>query len=291
MKKLWISIVTLTASASLYALPVGNPWEASLHTDGILCAGDCPNYWEASSNWCDAWSIRLGFYGDFVFDRHMQIDTRESNAHLHKTSINTEAAYIAFNAWNRIDIFGTLGATNIQFEAPERTFGNPVPFNDYTVLETDTDFSWSIGIRATLWEWGCLGVGAEAQYFSARPHVNFAHNLGRVDALSYQPNNVILKYREWQIGLGVAYRINIICEGTALIPYFAVRVGRATMNLDNLAIIISAGAPNTFFNLESDDNWGYAAGVTLLGCNKISVTAEARFITEKAFYINSQFRF
>ena len=286
--KLWISLVTLTMSLSLQALPVGNPWEASLHTDGVFCKGDCPSY-KGSSRWSDAWSYRIGFYGDFVFDRHMQVDTKPSNAHLHNTTIHTQAAYIACNAWNRIDLFCTLGTTNIRFAAPEKTFGNPVPANDHTILETVTDFSWSFGVRGTLWQCGCLGVGAEAQFLSARPSVNFAHNLG-FESLEYQPSNVILKYREWQIGVGVAYRINIMCNGTAFIPYFAIKGGRATMGLDNFSIPSGANR-NTFFNLECDDNWGYAVGATLLGCNKLSVTAEARFIGEKALYINSQLRF
>ncbi|MFC2049138.1 hypothetical protein ACFLR2_00480 [Chlamydiota bacterium] len=290
MKKLWISLITLTASASLYALPVGNPWEASLHKDGIFLEGDCPSYWDNCSRWCEAWSFRLGFYGDFVVDRHMQINTRESNAHLHDTAINTEAAYLVVNAWNRIDFFSTLGCTSIRFEAPQITFGNPIFPNNYTVVETDKDFSWSLGVRATLWECGCFAVGGEAQYLYSRPHINFAHNAG-LQNLFYEPNNVFIKYREWQVGLGAAYRINIICEATALIPYFAIRAGRATMTMDTISIPTANGGRDTFFNMECDDDWGYAVGVTLLGCSKISVTAEARFVTEKAFYINSQFRF
>jgi hypothetical protein len=119
--------------------------------------------------------------------------------------------------------------------------------------------------------------------------VNFAHNLG-FESLEYQPRNVILKYREWQIGMGLAYRIVIMCPGTELIPYFAVKWARAIMNMDKFSIP-SGSNRNTFYNLDSDDNWGYAVGATLLGSHKISVTAEARFIGEKAFYINSQLRF
>lgn len=289
MKKFSILFALLIASLPLSALPVGNPLEATLHTDGVFCKGDCPDYWESSSRWRDAWSYRIGFYGDFVVDRHMQIDTKPSNAHLHNTTIHTQAAYLACNAWNRIDIFGTLGTTNIQLAAPEKTFGNPDPANDHTILETETDFSWSIGARATLWKCGCLGLGVEAQYLSTRPSVNFAHNLG-FESLEYQPSNVILKYREWQIGMGLAYRIPIICPGTELIPYFAVKWARAIMNMDKFSIP-SGNNRNTFHNLDSDDNWSYAVGATLLGSHTISVTAEARFIGEKAFYINSQLRF
>jgi major outer membrane protein len=288
MKRVWISILTFMTSSGLHALPVGNPWEASLQSVGVFWAGSCQET-GATTSLSDAWSFRLGFYGDFVFDRHMQVDNKDSNAHLHKTTIATQAAYWAFNMWNRFDLFGTLGTTHIRLESPHSTFSNGTIPNTYALLDTDTSFSWSMGARGTLWECGCLGVGGAIQYLSARPPINFAHNAG-LTSLVYQPSHVMVKYREWQVGLGASYRINIICDYTALLPYFAVRYARATMNMDRL-MITDGGGTMTFFNLESDDFWGYAVGATLLGCNKISVTAEVRLISEKAFYINSQIRF
>jgi len=56
-------------------------------------------------------------------------------------------------------------------------------------------------------------------------------------------------------------------------------------------VVVTNGEALTFFNLRSERNFGYAFGLTLLGCNKTSVTVEARFIDEKALYVNGQFRF
>ncbi len=292
--KLWyLVILLLTASFKVAALPVGNPAEASLHTNGVFykTKTSCPPGKDDEEERCSNWSYRFGFYGDFVFDRHMQLDTKRTKNHVHGTEVFTQAAYWAINYSTRIDFFGTLGTTKIEMSAPLKTFGGSGN-NFYINLLTDTDFSWSIGTRATLWECKYLLLGIEFQYFSARPHIDAVYYTQDND-LFYQPNNVILKYREWQGGVGLAYKVPIICEGTALIPYLAVRFGRATMNSDNLTIVppVPRTVSPVFSNLESDDDWGYAAGFTLLGCGKLSVTGEVRFLTEKAFYINSQMRF
>lgn len=289
MKKLWISLITILTSVSMYALPLGNPWEASLMYDGIFCEGLCPEMCDPHLSWCDAWSLRLGLYADFVFDHHMRVDSNESDASIHSTESYTQAAYLVFNMWDRIDLFATLGATNFIISTPRKSFGGFNLPNAYAYIETDTYFSYSLGVRGTIWECGCLGIGAEAQYFFTRPPINYTYdNLDADDnTIAYRHSGDRFKYQEWQIGLGAAYRINIACASTALIPYAGVTLGNTQIDMDE----IRDSDGNTFYDLESDRQWGWALGLTLVGCNKMSVTAEARFENEKALYVNAQFRF
>jgi major outer membrane protein len=290
MKKMSSFILILLIPMTACALPIGNPWEASIHCDGIFWKSDrCQKKEEKSLSLCDAWVIRLGYYGDFVFDRHLQIDTRESHAQIHEANLRTNAWYFALNFWDKLDFFGTLGTSHLSIQSSLSSFGVFDATVDYLTLDTDTYLSWSLGIRGTLWQWRCLGLGAEFQYFETRPHLNSASIAG-VDVF-YFNNNDRLKYREWQVGLGISYRVNIASCFTALIPYAGVKWGRCKLDMDNiiLPIIIGQGLP-TLFNQENDRDWGFAVGLTLLGCSKASITAEARFIAEKAFYINGQIR-
>ena len=71
MKKLFLTILVLPFS--LFALPVNNPEIATLLCDGTFfsaCSYGVP------TTTCDVFSVRVGYYGDFIFNNTMEIDTR-----------------------------------------------------------------------------------------------------------------------------------------------------------------------------------------------------------------------
>ncbi len=282
MKKIAALLTGLALSTCAYGLPIGNPWEAGLMRDGVFKEGHCASFCDPCVSWLDAWSVRIGFYGDYVYNYHMEVDRHNHRDNIHDTEIWTNAAYFALNLFDRFDFFATLGTSKFEIHTPRKAFGGAGD-NNFVTIQTDTDFSWSLGIRATLWECGNLGLGAEAQYFSSNPNINYVKREGV--APDYR-NEDDLEYQEWQIGFGAAYRINIASCATALIPYLGVKWGRAWIDLENIE---SGGL--TIYDLRSDKNFGYAFGMTLLGCNKASVTVEARYIDEKALYVNGQLRF
>lgn len=274
MKRLWILLLTIVTPAVVSALPLGNPWDPGLYTQGVIWKNDC------SCDWRDMWSVRAGYYGDFVFDRHMEIENHQSD--VFRTRINSQAGIIALNLWNRADVFSTLGTTQLNLVYRLKGLpGSAGISNAVLPLNSDTRFSWSIGSRITLWEQGCWAIGGEGQYFEAEPHANYTTNGGA--GLRYF-SDAPMKYQEWQIGLGAAYRINITNAGTAWIPYVGVKTGQAKIKMNLLNTF-------AFHNLVNTRDWGYAVGCTLIGCSKISINAEARFIDTLALCVNSQFRF
>lgn len=154
MKRLLKSVLVFAAlgsASSLQALPVGNPAEPSLMIDGILWEGFGGDPCDPCTTWCDAVSLRLGYYGDYVFDRVLKTDVakqfemgkaptdpkgnadapttltaRENPAygkHLQDAEMFTNAAFMALNIWDRFDVFCTLGATNGYLK------GNSASFN------------------------------------------------------------------------------------------------------------------------------------------------------------------
>jgi hypothetical protein len=287
MRKLIITVFALLAPALSFALPIGNPWEASLHRTGLLLQGACFNS-SASPNWYEQFSIRFGYWGDFVFNHPLQLAHGSNRATIHKTQINTNAAYLALNACDRFDLFGTLGATQVNLSTPGRAFQlNPAIHggNAYIDINNQTAFSWSLGLRATLWQWGCLGVGAEAQYFWTHPHLNSVSSAD-LDTFYFKDNK--MRYYEWQVGVGASYRIGI-ASCSFLVPYLGIKWSRCKMTFDNASDL---AIPNiTLLDLKNNRYWGYATGITLVGCSKASVTVEGRYRNEKAVFINGQFRF
>nr|ADB92449.1 major outer membrane protein [Chlamydia pecorum]ADB92450.1 major outer membrane protein [Chlamydia pecorum] len=151
LKSAFLSAAFFAGNASLHALPVGNPAEPSLLIDGTIWEGMSGDPCDPCATWCDAISLRVGFYGDYVFDRVLKTDvpkmfsmgtapTSANNApttsnaksdrdnpaygkHMHDAEWFTNAGYIALNIWDRFDIFCSLGATSGYFK------GNSASFN------------------------------------------------------------------------------------------------------------------------------------------------------------------
>lgn len=279
MKKLFMSMISLLACGAAFALPVGNPSDASLLCDGLVWEGHCGDPCDPCLTWCDLWSVRVGFYGDYVFNRHMEVDNRGANhPDIEHAEIYTNAALIAFNMYDRFDVFATVGASNLRLETNASAFHGTAASR--FVLETQTDFSWSVGLRATIWECGCTSLGAEAQYFYTRPDISYV-DVGYTQG-NYPDGLLEAKYQEWQLGVGVSHRINMF------VPYVAVKWGRATLDLDEAHLTVPTV---TLYDAESKKDWGYAVGVSLVDCEKASLTVEGRFADEKALHVNGQIRF
>lgn len=280
MKKLLMTVLTVLACGSAYALPVGNPSDASLLCDGLLWEGHCGDPCDPCVNWCDAFSIRVGFYGDYVFNRHMEIDRNEDDSDIEHTEIYTNAGLVVANFWDRLDVFATFGATNFYIDTNASAFNgtNQSRF----LIESETDFSWSVGARGTIWECGCTSLGAEFQYFFTRPDIRYVNEAA---FFSVYPDSIIeAKYREWQFGVGISHRINIF------VPYVAVKWARSQLDFDD-AQPGGTVAPVVLFNARNKKDWGYAIGVSLVDCEKASLTVEGRFGDEKAVHVNGQVRF
>lgn len=301
MKKLIVTMLTFLGCGTAFALPVGNPAEASFLTDGLIWEGHCGcDPCDPCLTWCDAFSVRAGFYGDYVFNRGLRNRGRVANqadrSRLDQTEIYTNAGYLALNFWDRFDAFATLGTSKLNLEGNASSFGpfltSPILENGPRVaIETRYEFSWSVGARALLWECGCTALGLEGQYFRTVPRVHSITfgKLFTTDPTSTLPH-LSTQYSEWQVGLGLSHRINIF------VPYVAVKYSRANLYWNNARRI------DTFFpfddialatlrTMKNQKNWGYAVGVSVVDCEKMAFTIEGRFGDEKALYVNSQIRF
>ncbi|SYX08539.1 Major outer membrane porin precursor,Chlamydia major outer membrane protein [Chlamydia poikilotherma] len=391
MKKLLKSALLFAATGSalsLQALPVGNPAEPSLLIDGTMWEGASGDPCDPCSTWCDAISIRAGYYGDYVFDRVLKVDVNKTvsgmaaaptgasgtasgtstpverpnlayGKHMQDAEWFTNAAFLALNIWDRFDVFCTLGATNGYFKSNSAAFSlvgligvaggslnaNELPnvFMTQGIVElyTDTTFSWSVGARGALWECGCATLGAEFQYAQSNPKIETLNvicntaqfaihkprgyknqafplplNAGTVEATDTK--SAIIKYHEWQVGMALSYRLNM------LVPYIGVKWSRATFDADSIRIAqpklataildltawnptllgsaTSVDGTNKFSDfmqivsmqvdkMKSRKACGIAIGATLIDADKWSITGEARLIDERAAHLNAQFRF
>lgn len=279
MKKLLVTMLAVLSCGASYALPLMNPSEASLLCDGVFWEGHCGDLCDPCLTWCDAFSVRFGFYGDYIFNRYLEVNA--TKAGVNQSEIYTNAAYLAANFWDRVDIWGTLGETSLVLGGDGSIFAPIAGGQQRFTLVTENDFSYSIGVRGTIWECGCTSVGAEFQWFQARPDIAYLTSNGQN---TVSPRDQVLDYTDWQIGVGVSHRINL------LVPYIGVKWGTAQMKLGNANIDLN-GTNYLLQNLKSVKTWGYAVGTSLVDCEKMSLTVEADFGNEMAVFANGQFRF
>lgn len=293
MKKLVATVLAVLTSGAVYALPLGNPSEPTLFLNGPCVESHYCDPWNPDFNWLDAWSLRVGFYGDYVFNRHLEVNDEDFSGDIDETKIFTNACYLALNILDRIDIFSTLGASKLHIHTGISSF-SPTLTNSFIGLYFENKFSWSVGARATLWGCGGFIVGIEGQYFRTSPNVNSVFNYAD-SILTYfdsEDVNRRVTYQEWQGGLALSYRFETSKPRLALIPYTGVKWSSARLNFQNDLTIIDADAEViTFHNLKANKLWGYAVGTTLTLCDTIGVNVEGRWGDEKAVSILAQFRF
>ena len=261
--------------STTYALPVGNPLEPCLYDCNFDCDDDKVVY--------SLFSYTVGFYGDYVFNRHMET---VNNKNIDTTRLFTNAAYLGVNLCECIEVFTVLGVSRLSLNTSLGAF-NPIDPHPLFEIESSSAFSYSVGARATLFEYRCAALGIEGQYFSTHPNIKRMYIAA--GAVVYPDDDLRTRYCEWQVGGALSY-----CYNEFFIPYVGVKYARSYWRLDNGNIFLIES--NTFthlFNLRNRRNWGYAVGLSLCPpvCEKIAVTAEARFGAEKALYINGQIQF
>lgn len=266
MKKLLSVITGLVVGSALYAMPVLNPAAPALLTDGVFMCdqGDC-------------WGVKFGYRGDFVFDKHMRSGTFGRHTDY---SLYANEGVLTLNFWDRVDIYGFVGAANWETDGVA-DFGGGA--SDYAIFKSNTRTIGGVGIKAVIWEtcWGSCGttyIGLDGQYewLGSAPARS-----ATIDGATESTGGYSRRYREGQISLGLAHRI------ANLVPYIAAKWSNGRAPVRNSPTIDS----HTFDGLSSTRHWGYVVGVSLVDAGRMSVTAEARFVDETALSVAADIRF
>jgi hypothetical protein len=280
MKKLLTVMTAMVAGSALYAAPVLNPAEPALITDGVfLCDDDC-------------WGLKAGYRGNFVYDKSFHNGIGDDEAHnIYNFGYYSNSGVLTLNLWDRLDIYGFVGAANIDLDA-YAGLGTNNDFVDVSYF-SNTRTNWGVGAKVVLWEtcWGCVGttyIGLDAVYerLNSAPiqHARIVDSTSDFD--EWTKNGSKLGFYETQVSLGIAHRI---CN---LVPYIAVKWSNGGVNGSGY-YDFGTGDSQDFYtpSAHSNRHWGYAFGVTLVDANRMTVTAEARFVDETALSVAAEFKF
>lgn len=300
MKKIFAMLACLMASSAIYGLPVSNPEHPNLLNDGFFhLNAPCGDY---------GWGLEFGYRGDFVFNHEVKNRNPFHNLLAYERTIpvyrsTTNAAQLTLNLWEQIDIYGWMGASQSEFETEVNYLRSLAPFQTgfLKVYGSSTeDFAYGYGARVLFWQCGPLAIGVEAQYARTKsPLAILTFDGDPVESVFYFPNgfpltssNFTLKRREYQVSLGVSYRI------TWFIPYIAITYSNIRTKLNGPNLVTDVPNPPPIGNLlnpqlafRNINYFGFAIGVTLVDSGQMELTAEARFIDQNALGLSADFRF
>lgn len=299
MKRIFLSLI-IGMSGLLMALPLGNPADPKLLSQGVM-QREC---WVAKSHPLSCLNhinFRIGYYQDIVTNRNLaQIVSSDLNQDTLESNLHTYAAYLAANICGRFDIFTTLGTSSYSYANTliDWSLAGIVPNeNGQSWVYSNNDFSWSVGGRLIAFECGALTFGVEGQYLHARPKISYlslSSHQGQGVPIDYQlvmgSSGMATNYREWQVGLGVAY------QSGWMVPYVGVKWSSARLNMGDPVFRTDIGIAGqdslvTLRELEQSKTWGFAVGDSFVFNPMMDVTIEGRFGDEVGFMINGQIGF
>lgn len=297
MKRNCLTMMLVLLYTTSYALPIGNPAEASMYTNGICSGGQ--NCYEPcyDSCWtlCNMFSVRFGYYGDFVYNRNLQVkDGTQTLSHIKDTELYTNAGMVVLNLRNWLDLYATLGTTQMRIFTEGRALGNTFnpPDSTMILLNFDTTFSWSVGGRVVAWSCRCFDLGFEGQYLSCKSHFDNITRYATGNVRYFNAHNQA-NWHEMQIGATASYTYKTGCPGVAFIPYMGLKVATGTLDFPGMSgrSFSFDNQIYQFRNLITSKVVGYSVGMTAMVAEAAGITVEGRFADEKAVSVNGQLRF
>lgn len=266
----------------LHALPLGNPCDSMIFQCGFL--------WDSEFG---AFSGRIGYVEDCVFNRHLAARNGEGNIRV--TEVKSSSALFVFNILDQVDIFATLGASSVTIRTPDKVFANnafnifdgSTGGNPLVVISTASHISSSLGLRGVIFATDSLCIGIEGQYFFTAPAVTSIYEPFDTFYVTYA-EGVKLRYKEYQIGIGASYSI-CLTPAINLIPYIGAQFARVSVDMGdskqhiNSLITFITDHDITLVDLKNGRNFGYSIGLTLMSLKRFSLGIEGRFVNEKSF--------
>lgn len=259
MKKILFALIAIFPNVSIFALYLGNPASPDAVEEGLFLPEDA------------FMTFKVGYQVDFIFDKRLK---SYAGAHARVDSFDGQLnqGVITLNCLERIEGYASVGAI-------EATFSHrPKPSHSRREYQTNYRVTWGVGGRVIVYEWDDSYIGLEGGYQWAFPHIKW-------DALNGTSftTDATMRYREWQIGLGLSHRFDIF------IPYAAVKYSNVQAKVSSLRSDLELS--HSHFKMRNRDHFGLVLGCTLTNCKYFDLNIESRMIDEQAISLAGNVEF
>ena len=259
-------LTALLFASFLNATPVDNPaMPKALQTGLFLCPAN-------------SFSVRMGYEGNFIRDRRMK-QTQEGSGEADNYQLFVNSGKVTLNLLNRLDIFTVLGRGRAEIDWRVQDFF------DHVNVQTTYHFAWALGAKAIFYEWCNVSLAGGGRFFQYNSPLKWMTS----DGVSFDVDDARLKHYEWQLDLGMSYKIDFF------IPYIAVKYSLARAKIETVPTptggyyFVENGGGKIHF--KSDKPIGMAIGCSLTTTDKFLLNLEARLFDEEAVTITGELRF
>jgi hypothetical protein len=246
------------------ALYNGNPSFPMLPEEGMFISKE---------KW---FGIKTGYEFDRVYDRKLHREGRgieHSRKKVRKSESLSNFGVITLTFNERVELFGDLGAMSCKI------LQSPRP--DMQVnYHSDTHFAWGAGGRAILAYWGELQFGVNASYVASDLPLSSLE----VNHHSYHKRHVEIDFREWQVGIGVSYRVRWFT------PYITVDYSDFRARIEHLKVLEFL-FPKKHVTFKETYPIGIATGFALSPDRAFNLNVEVRMINENAVSLSADLKF
>lgn len=182
-------------SNCLWALPTHSPNRPTYFRDDSSSFDPC----DPCFSWREALNWRIGYYGDFVYNREMK---RRRYGHqagiVERVAFTTNGGTLTVNAADWFEFFTMLGTTKFFIRTPNKEEGGE------SLTLFSPSFSWSIGMRGTIWKYRDLAFGFSGQYFRTYTRANSFLDY-RGGTSTFFNDNSKRPFYEWMASFGTSY--------------------------------------------------------------------------------------
>lgn len=267
IKTLSLLLASFFATSPLLAMYQSNPMAPELIDEGFVLS---PEYFLG---------LKVGYQFDQVFNRYMGVTN--SSGHVDDSSIFANRGVVTANIMDRVEVWGSGGAAIFHFSNqvnPTPDIGGPAQKIDY---KTNNDWIWGVGGRAAIVSWNNVSLGASASYQASSPKVRWNTNNGVPFS-----SKARFRYSEWQVGIGVAYKIQMF------IPYLGGTYSMAKACLHHIpAGAIQSSPPITRIKMHNKRHYGLTVGCDIAPGRILDIGVEFRMLSEQAITVKGDIKF
>lgn len=230
-------------------------------------------------------SVRAGYRGDFVYNRKLQ----DINHTIDTYSLYCNEGVFTMNFCQCVDIYAFCGSCSQNLDSKySSSAGTP----NYETVNFETKSIWGAGGKITLWcqNWGCnygttyLGLDACYEKTVTENSETWLHNDTIVTGGGAAIVPATATYYEWQVACMLGHKV------AKVTPYVAIKWSAARASLTGQRDHGST-VTTSLLSATSQRHLGWAVGATFVDWGCVAITAEARFVDEKAATISADIRF
>lgn len=257
---LFFCIIFLFLKTNIYGIIVGNPSDPCLYLNGLFSCNK-KNY-----------SLRASFLYNHVYKGRFVEKFRPFESTPSDIQYTLLASVLTLNLFNRLDLYGILGTSNLQIDQ---------------MIYTNRRFAWAAGLKAILLQIRCFDLSFDGKYFSTNQKPEYLVVEKDVYPLisSFEE-----KLEEYQASLALSYKTKL------LIPYIGSTFLYSTITpTPKIGIISIPGAGESFFETSdsiTQKKWGMVVGISIINHKKqATLNLETRFFDQNAFAFVGTLRF